>query len=322
MKQNDITLFIPKSLTEDSRFSNYAIATYCVLQALHIPTQMDKGCISPQQIAYILTENTDCFKRKSQITNHIQCGLDELIENNIISKIDEFQKYYILDCSNLWIDTENDYFSRINFDDVKKIFQIENTNKFLLLRFYITVIGTISNTIKVYLVNGDYKTSVVGNLTLDYLASITGVSTRTVIEYNKILESIGLLYVYRHKDFTLNGEEGIRRLTNVYGRPSDKEYIDTFAVSQKKYNESYKYRESNVEKANNKRRLAQMYKQLIKGKGENYTEEEIVEIYNYVISENEKYERMYEKNKYEDYLDKIRDTDIFDKFDFISKEDD
>ena len=320
LNKNDITLLIPKSLTEDVRFSNYAIATYCVLQALHIPTQMDKGCISPQQIAYFLTENIDCFKRKSQITNHIQRGLDELLENNIISEIDECQKYYILDCSNLWIDTEKDYFSRITFNDVRKIFQVKSTNNFLLLRFYITIIGTISNTITVYLVNGDFKSSVVGNLTIDYLAELSGISTRTVIDYSKILEEIGLLYVYRHEDFTLNGEEGIRRLANVYGRSSDKEYIDTFAVSQQKNKDSYRYRESNIEKANNRRRLAQMYQQLIKGKGEKYTRSDIIEIYNYVISENEKYERMYEKDKYEDYLDKIRDTDVFEKYDFIPRE--
>ena len=320
MKKNDITLLIPKSLTGDAHFSNYAIATYCVLQALYVPTQLGKGCITPQQIAYFLTDNMDCFKRKSQITNHIQCGLDELLENNIISKIDEYQKYYILDCSNLWIDTENDYFSRITFEDVKKIFQVKGINNFLLLRFYITLIGTVSNTIKVYLVSGDYKSSVVGNLTIDYLAELSGISNRSVIDYSRILEEIGLLYVYRHEDFTLNGEEGIRRLANVYGRPSDKEYIDTFAVSQQKHKDSYRYRESNIEKANSKRRLAQMYQQLLKGKGEKYTKSDIIEIYNYVISENEKYERMYEKDKYEEYLDKIRDTDVFEKYDFIPKE--
>ena len=29
---------------------------------------------------------------------------------------------------------------------------------------------------------------------------------------------------------------------------------------------------------------------------------------------------MYEKSKCEDYLDKIRNTDIFDKYDFINRE--
>ena len=46
----------------------------------------------------------------------------------------------------------------------------------------------------------------------------------------------------------------------------------------------------------------------------------ILNIYNYVIEENQKYERMYEQNKCEDYLDKIRDTDIFDKYEFLNRE--
>ena len=29
---------------------------------------------------------------------------------------------------------------------------------------------------------------------------------------------------------------------------------------------------------------------------------------------------MYEKDKYEGHLDKIRDTDIFDKYDFLNRE--
>ena len=63
-----------------------------------------------------------------------------------------------------------------------------------------------------------------------------------------------------------------------------------------------------------------MYQQLLKERGEKYTEKDIIDIYNYVIEENQKYERMYEKNKCEDYLDKIRNTDIFDKYEFIKRE--
>ena len=63
-----------------------------------------------------------------------------------------------------------------------------------------------------------------------------------------------------------------------------------------------------------------MYQQLLKERGEKYTEKDILDIYNYVIEENQKYERMYEKNNCEDYLDKIRDTDIFDKYEFLNRE--
>ena len=195
-----------------------------------------------------------------------------------------------------------------------------NHNNFLLLRYFVSLISTISSKITVYLDNGEYKNRVVGNFTIDYLSELSGITDRTIIEYNKILEEIGLIYIYRQEDFVLDKENNIKRLNNIYGRASDIEYITTFAKNQQKHYESYRYLENNNKKANTKRRLAQMYQQLLKGRGEKYTENEILEIYNYVIEENQKYERMYEKNKCEDYLDKIRDTDIFDKYEFLNRE--
>ena len=62
-----------------------------------------------------------------------------------------------------------------------------------------------------------------------------------------------------------------------------------------------------------------MYQQLVKRGGKKYSEQDIKEIYNYVIDENEKYERMYAKNKCEDYLEKIRDTKVFEKYDFLKE---
>ena len=242
------------------------------------------------------------------------------MDNHIIEKIDEQQKHYILDCSNLCISNSKEFFTVITFGEVQKIFNVENVNNFLLLRYFVSLISTISSKITVYLDNGEYKNRVVGNFTIDYLSELSGITDRTIIEYNKILEEIGLIYIYRQEDFVLDKENNIKRLNNIYGRASDIEYITTFAKNQQKHYESYRYLENNNKKANTKRRLAQMYQQLLKGRGEKYTENEILEIYNYVIEENQKYERMYEKNKCEDYLDKIRDTDIFDKYEFLKRE--
>ena len=148
----------------------------------------------------------------------------------------------------------------------------------------------------------------------------TGISKRSAIEYNKILEKEKLLYVYRQKDFVVDEENNIKSLSNIYGRYCDMEYVEAFANNQKEYKKSYRYIKNNQEITNNKRRLAQMYQQLLKGKREKYTEKQITDIYKYVISENQKYERMYEKNKCEEYLDKIRDVDIFEKYEFIKRE--
>ena len=65
------------------------------------------------------------------MVDYIKCGLNELIENNVVSKLDEIQKHYILDCSSLWIDTEFTNYTVLNFSEVQRIFQAENINNFL-----------------------------------------------------------------------------------------------------------------------------------------------------------------------------------------------
>lgn len=317
-KEKGIMLFIPETLTTN-QFSNFAIATFCSLQSMTVPTLINKHCLTVQQIAYHLTEDETHLKSRNRMVDYIKCGLNELVENNVIQKLDEIQKHYILDCSNLWIDTEFNNYTILFFDEVQQIFKAENTNNFLLLRYFIFLIGTISGKITVYLDNGEYKNRVVGNFTIDYLSELSGISARTIIEYNKILEELKLLYIYRQQDFVIDKENNIKSLSNIYGRACDKDYIIAFATNQQKYHESYRYVNNNTIKVNNNRRLAQMYQQLIKGGGKKYTEGEIIEIYSYVIAENEKYERMYDKDGYENHLDKIRDTTVFEKFDFLKE---
>lgn len=316
--KESITLLIPKSISESHEYSTYALTVYCLLQELSVPTQLQTQCVTCNQLAFYLIGEVS--QQRNRITDYIKCGINELEEKGVIIKQKEFSKHYILDCKNLWIDTDGGSFTKIFFNEVQKIFQIKNINNFTLLRYFVFIIGTLNWNITVYLTNGEYKNGVVGNFTIDYIADRVGISTRSVIEYNKILEKEKLLYVYRQKDFVIDEENNIKSLSNIYGRYCDAEYIESFANNQKEYKQSYRYKKNNQEASNNKRRLAQMYQQLLKERGEKYTENEIREIYDYVIEENQKYERMYAKNKCEDYLEKIRDTCIFDKFQFLNRE--
>lgn len=311
---NETTIFIPERLITNREFSNYSLAAYCILHTLSQPTQMPIQCITHYQIEFYLTGK---ISNRRLMSDYIKCGINELIENHIVEKINEQQKHYILDCSNLRINTNKEHFTIITFGEVQKIFQVENINNFLLLRYFISLMWTISSKITVYLPNGEFKNRVVGNFTIDYLSELSGMGVRTIIEYNKILEEIGLIYIYRQNDFVIDKENNIKRLNNIYGRASDIEYITTFANNQQKHYESYRYVENNNKKANTKRKLAQMYQQILKGNDKKYSNAEIISVYKYVVSENEKYERMYDKNQYEGYLDKIRDTDVFEKYDFI-----
>jgi len=101
-------------------------------------------------------------------------------------------------------------------------------------------------------------------------------------------------------------------LANVYGRSEDKLYIDEFATNVKKYKGSYNYVTGKKEKSNNNRSKAQKYNGLVNGR--EYSHEEILQIYHYVKSENKKYQSLYEKDGQDSHIEKIRDTDIFNKY--------
>ena len=74
------------------------------------------------------------------------------------------------------------------------------------------------------------STGIVGNFTIDYLAEKAGISKRSAIEYNKILEKEKLLYIHRQNDFVIDDKNNIKSLSNIYGRYCDMEYIDTLTL--------------------------------------------------------------------------------------------
>lgn len=313
-----MNLFLNKEIYSFPNLSVYGISVYTALMSLITNEEMYKVCTTPEILCYRLTGTMNNPRR---LIDSIRIGLEELLSNSYIIIQEKSKRHYVLDCSKLFLDIEKDFFTVITYKEVLKIFQIKNKNSFLLLSYFIHLMGTISSSIDVWVDAYQHKNRVVGNLTIDYLADLSGISERSVIEYNKILENAGILYIYRQKDFLVNQQSGeITTLPNVYGRPLDKMYVDAFALNQQKNRESYKWINNNIKKTNTKRRLAQMFIQLSKGNGEKYSKDDCLEIYKYVISENKKYENMYKKNGKKQYLKKIRDISIFNKYNFVPKE--
>lgn len=313
MDEKKFNIIFPESLYNSSTYSNYSLAVYGLLKFLSTSTGIKKQCVTPYQLSYLITDDDG---QSRYVTNFAKCGIEELIRENIIVKINKVQKHYILDCTNLWFDTHKENFSIISANEMFTIFQTKNVNTFLLLKYFIFLISTLSSKITVY-VNADCKSSAVGYFTIDKLSELSGISVRSIIEYNSILEENKLIYVHRQSDYVLDEKNNIKRLSNIYGRYEDVLYINNFAENQQKYAGSYLYTKKTVEQVNDNRRLAQKYQQILKGNGEKYSKSEILDVYNYVLKENHKYERLYDKNQNEDLLDKIRDTDIFEQFTFI-----
>lgn len=319
MKGCDNTqIWLSEKIYKSDKISIYGLAAYCAIKTLLPNEEIKDICITNELLAYQLTKSLNCSR---DFYSNLQTGYTELLSNGFIKQIDSKGKYNIIDCSDLFITEDNEYFTIITYEELLTIFKQKTTNTLLLLKYFVYLIGTISSTIDVYIDAVQHKCRVVGNLTIEYISKLSGISDRSIIEYNKILEEIGLLYVYRQNDFLINKNNGeIKRLPNVYGRPCDKDYIDAFAINRQKYKKSYRYVENNIEKANIKRRLAQMYNQICKNNDSKYSEEDIQQVYMYVLQENHKYEATYKKNNDESCLEKIRDIRVFDKYRFISKE--
>lgn len=312
----DVMLLIPKRLYEDLSISHYAVAVYCILKNLHSHNSLFSECVSLQELIYHFMGNIP--NRRNRIYDYVEQGIEELHFANYIQIASIQQKHYLLNCENMWVNTELEYFSNISFEEVQKIFQIKGVNNYCLLRYFIFLMGTLVAKITVTLPDGNSKSGIISNLPISYLAKQMDVSSKTIMDYNKLLEDAKLIYVYRQNDFVLGENNSLKTLPNIYGRYEDKEYINTFAYNQRQYNKSYRQTDENYNNANQKRRLAQMYQHIRKGKYNDYSEDEIISVYNYVLSENKKYEELYDKTQYDGYLDKIRDTDVFEQFDFIN----
>lgn len=313
--QNETMLLIPKNLYENRSISHYAITTYCILQKLAVHTQFFAQCASLQQLIYYLTGKIP--DRRNRIYSYIEQGVEELHFENHIQITGVQQKHYLLDCNNMWLNTDSGNFSKISFEEVRKIFQIKGVNNYCLLRYFILLMGTLVAKIKVTLPDGNSKSGIISNLPISYFAKQMDVCAKTIMDYNKFLEDAKLIYVYRQNDFVLDEDHSLKSLPNIYGRYENKEYIETFALNQRQYNKSYRHTDEKYHNANQKRRLAQMYQHICKGNDNDYSEDEIIAVYNYVLSENKKYEGLYDKTQYDGYLDKIRDVNVFKKFSFI-----
>lgn len=255
-----------------------------------------------------------------RFVENISIGYDELVKQHIIKEIDVKGKYSVIDCSKLYLNAENNYFTIITYEEIVKIFQIKSVNNFVLLKYFIFLMSTISSSIDVWLDAFQHKNRVVGTLTISTLSKLSGISERSIKDYNKILEENGLIYIYRPNDILVYEDGKIKRMVNVYGRPEDKEYIDKFGLDRKKYEKSYKYVENNIKSANTKRRLAQMYIQIKRGNDQKYSKTDIQDVFRYVVEENTKYKNLFDKRNDSKYLDKIRDTNVFLKYDFLEIE--
>ena len=298
--------------------SPQGLAVYCALKQLMVSYENHKVCGTVKTLVYTLCQTMKCSRR---MIEYIIEALDELEKKDLIKVIETSGKTYVWDCSKLHVDIENEFFNTVTSEEVNKIFQIKGVDSFLLLRYFVCVMSTISTTIEVKVDVNYSKSNCVGNMTINYIARICGIRDSTAMEYNKLLEENGLIYIYRQPIYMINRKsKALSRLPNVYGRPCDKIFIDTFAKNERDFKKGKDWYDTRNKQLDERRKLAQRYNQLCMGNDKNYNEEDIIAIFTYVVEENKRYEELSEKKNNSDFLEKLRDLSVFDKYDFIQME--
>lgn len=313
-------IFLRKNVVENKNLTNDGLTVYVALKKL-MNKEEKEYYISHNMIAFTLFGNTN-FNR--YFINHVKDGLQNLIDMELVKVNAAISKNeFILDLSKLFFEIDNvdetkNYFIKIHSNEVHKIMR-SNKDKFNLLKCFIYTIGSIDYGAKVY-VDISYKNVEVGYMTQEYLGSLCGLNQVDYYKYSVELENLGVLYIRRNEDFYLDGDTP-KRLANCYGRPCDKNLINIYSTKYSEMKDSIDFKcnkEMTTKKANHKKSLAMKFNEMLKGK--DYSKEEILDIYNYVLTENKKYTALYNKHEDENYLEKIRDVDVFRKYDFIEIE--
>lgn len=328
-------IFLSKKIISDLKLSNDSIGAYIALKKIHYSLEKSNYYISINMMLYELFGNNNY--NRSDYT-HISDGLTGLFKNKLVLITYEITTTeWIVDLSQLVIDTkkdEDDYFTSIREEELYFIMNYAFDNgkrgidRLSMLRYYINLIGSINYNQGIYIdAIGRQKNNFVGYMSQEYLYKLSGISKNSLIKFNKILEGNKIIYIYHHKKNKQEDDGSYRAVTNHYGRYEDKEDIYKFAIQYEKEKAIAERLSDAV--SNRHKALANMYRELEKGKGQNYGDDLIREIYNYIHKCNVEIQKEIDGKNSQTYLTdsdvryieklkgKLRDEKVFDKYTFL-----
>lgn len=283
-------IFLKKSIVENKNITSEGILAYAGLVIMS-ENKIDKLFTSLSAIEFAL--RFDFSKKDRYFKEKLKRGLLNLKENGIINIIHEGSDFkpndvLAIKLINFKIDTNNELFI---LENIKTLFKIINYNekKFesdKFLRYYLVLVGTINNKTKV------------GFTTIETLADKCDISDWIIkTKYNKLLEDLKIIYIHRY-DTCMRYEDGtVRKISNTYGRYSDKEYIIENAEMFNDEIMSYSTKLTGDEARSIKQRYNSLQKKI--NKGYIPTKEEIDKMNNDIEKYNAKYKvRMEQIDKF------------------------
>ena len=319
-------LFLRNDLITGNTLTQDGVLAYIALRNLideSIPLYnktSSTDCISVNRLAYSLIGEMDYEKA---LTDSLQRGIYELSGGEWISirkDLSTNKSYeFVLDIEKLWLDTEKDKFTVVFPADVHKIMTCNEKmdKRIRMLKYYVALVSTFDWSL-------DGK---IGHMSQEYIAGLADNSIRTCQRYNDILVDMQMIYVYKSND-KVRDDYKLKQIKNCYSRYDDKDLCEQYASN---YENMYGVEHTivqtkkNKEQADNNRRLAQIYNRICDGHADDYDEATIKKVRNYIVNKNktlyEKYDDAIAKGYTgEDYLDQIKDEEIFEQFDFLNGE--
>lgn len=241
----------------ESRISNDAFSLYVCMSILS-NIESDHVTFNSKQLEYELYGNLITMpERKRRV---ITKNINELIKSKSIELILHDKGTYFI--KNTFI-MDDDNFTIITDDEIRKIMGIDKIDNILLLRYFTFLVSTIN-------LNRKY-----GWWTIDAISNKLGIHKNSIINYNSILEKVKLIYVYRQGVAIKTESGGYTQVNNTYGRYCDKENI---IASSDDYINGIKintgqYRDENAIINNRHRSISAKYNSFLKGTYSGNTDE-------------------------------------------------
>ena len=208
----------------------------------------DMVCFTLPQIEYTLTGSYEMNKRRKKT---IKDSIEYLVDNGILQVLDNYTDHYTVSNNFRVNDGTNEPFVIISYDELKAVYALTSGRTSKIVSYYVKLIQTINSTSKV------------GWHSIETLADTLEVSTKTICEWNTLLEKHDLIYIHRYDVCKVVGNHS-QNLTNVYGRPCDKAVIDAYA--QAKLAEIDRTNLSKKLSADARRKISKQYNDFIKGR--------------------------------------------------------
>ena len=333
-------LFLKKDLVTGCKLTQDGVLTYIALRAImdqSIPLYNKTSvvdCISVNRMAYSLIGLQEKYEKV--FLDSLQRGIYELQLANVIRVLQNFStktsNEYLLDFSNLYLDTEKEQFVTIFSEEIYKILACEEVmkKKISMLKYFVAIVSTFNWSKSMRKLQGK-----IGAMSMEYIALQADISSRICIRYNDILSEMKMIYVYKSNDKERVGDK-LRQIKNCYSRYADKDACEEYASNYENWYGSQHIivrTQKNKEQADNNRRLAQIYNRICDGYGDTYDEETIRKVRKYIVNKNKTLQEEIDAKHAQEYMtdsdrrwvenleSQIKDESIFEQFDFLKDDD-